>query len=230
MSDTYGPMSQQPFAYYDPESSSWRTSQVTLVWEWGTYSEILPRCGSMRDGRLYEHPMPGHPIGASGYSSLLGTPQARDGKGAPSNGYNRGSIYDSLNLVNSTECAPGAGRSGELLLPTPVTADMQARHGNGNGHGPSLAIEAQSMPASSLGRYQAACDRWAAVIGRPPPDPATAGSGGKHRLNPGFVEWMMGLPEGHVTGHGLPRTQELKALGNGVVPQQAALALAILEA
>ena len=39
---------------------------------------------------------------------------------------------------------------------------------------------------------------------------------------------MMGLPEGHVTGRGLPRSQELKMLGNGVVPQQAALALAIL--
>lgn len=38
----------------------------------------------------------------------------------------------------------------------------------------------------------------------------------------------MGLPEGHVTGHGLTRTAELKMLGNGVVPQQAALALRLL--
>jgi len=39
---------------------------------------------------------------------------------------------------------------------------------------------------------------------------------------------MMGLPEGHVTGHGLRPAQELKMLGNGVVPQQAALALRML--
>jgi DNA (cytosine-5)-methyltransferase 1 len=39
---------------------------------------------------------------------------------------------------------------------------------------------------------------------------------------------MMGLPEGHVTGHGLSVAQELKMLGNGVVPQQAALALKLL--
>jgi DNA (cytosine-5)-methyltransferase 1 len=39
---------------------------------------------------------------------------------------------------------------------------------------------------------------------------------------------MMGLPEGHVTGHGLSASQELKMLGNGVVPQQAALALQLL--
>jgi DNA (cytosine-5)-methyltransferase 1 len=34
---------------------------------------------------------------------------------------------------------------------------------------------------------------------------------------------MMGLPAGHVTDPnlGLPRTAQLRALGNGVVPQQA---------
>ena len=40
----------------------------------------------------------------------------------------------------------------------------------------------------------------------------------------------MGLPEGWVTGHGLTASQELKMLGNGVVPQQARLALDLLAA
>ena len=44
------------------------------------------------------------------------------------------------------------------------------------------------------------------------------------KMSSRFVEWMMGLPEGWVTGVGLSRTQELKMLGNGVVPQQAAAA------
>lgn len=48
-------------------------------------------------------------------------------------------------------------------------------------------------------------------------------------MNPVFVEWMMGLPEGWVTGHGLSGSQELKMLGNGVVPQQARLALKMLD-
>jgi len=39
---------------------------------------------------------------------------------------------------------------------------------------------------------------------------------------------MMGLPAGHVTGVGISRSEELKALGNGVVPQQAELALSIV--
>ena len=54
------------------------------------------------------------------------------------------------------------------------------------------------------------------------------GTNGRPRLSPKFVEWMMGLEPGHVTGHGLRPAQELKALGNGVCPQQALLALHML--
>jgi len=41
---------------------------------------------------------------------------------------------------------------------------------------------------------------------------------------------MMGLVRGHVTNPaiGLSRNDQLKACGNGVVPQQAALAIGIL--
>lgn len=41
---------------------------------------------------------------------------------------------------------------------------------------------------------------------------------------------MMGLPEGHVTGEdiGLNRNAQLKALGNGCVPQQVSLAVRFL--
>ena len=46
----------------------------------------------------------------------------------------------------------------------------------------------------------------------------------KRRLSPEFVSWMMGLPAGWVTDLGLTRNEELKILGNGVVPQQAAAA------
>ena len=45
------------------------------------------------------------------------------------------------------------------------------------------------------------------------------------RLNPVFVEYMMGLPEGWVTDLGFSRSQQLKMLGNGVVPQQAEYAI-----
>lgn len=45
-------------------------------------------------------------------------------------------------------------------------------------------------------------------------------------MNPAFVEWMMGLPEGHITSvPGLTWQEAIRALGNGVIPQQAEAAL-----
>jgi len=48
------------------------------------------------------------------------------------------------------------------------------------------------------------------------------------RLNVKFVEYMMGLPNGWVTDLDMRRSQMLKILGNGVVPQQAYKALELL--
>jgi DNA (cytosine-5)-methyltransferase 1 len=48
------------------------------------------------------------------------------------------------------------------------------------------------------------------------------------KLNAKFVEYMMGLPDGWVTDLDLSRAQQLKMLGNGVVPQQAYYALELL--
>jgi DNA (cytosine-5)-methyltransferase 1 len=49
------------------------------------------------------------------------------------------------------------------------------------------------------------------------------------KLNPQFVEYMMGLPVGWVTDLEISRSQQLKLLGNGVVPQQAYYAIDKLE-
>ena len=73
------------------------------------------------------------------------------------------------------------------------------------------------------GDYEPAIRRWETVIDRPAPHPAH-----KKGVNADFVEWLMGLPEGYVTDIGLSRKAQLKILGNGVVPQQAALALQLL--
>ncbi|MDR7189762.1 DNA (cytosine-5)-methyltransferase 1 [Microbacterium sp. BE35] len=86
-----------------------------------------------------------------------------------------------------------------------------------------------SRPAVDWGPYLSAIVRWEHQLGRVAPAPtAPTGRDGKQQLSTRFEEWMMGLPEGHVTGIGLTRGQEAKALGNGVVPQQAALALRLL--
>jgi DNA (cytosine-5)-methyltransferase 1 len=76
-------------------------------------------------------------------------------------------------------------------------------------------------------RYAPAIARWEEATGRPAP----WATDDRSRLSPAFVEWMMGLPAGHVTAvPDLTRTQQLKALGNGVVPQQAAAAIRLLAA
>jgi len=78
------------------------------------------------------------------------------------------------------------------------------------------------------GPYTAAVARWGRVLGRPAPAPVRYdGKGGKARLNPELTEWMMGWPAAHVTNPaiGLTRAEQLKACGNGVVPQQAEAAL-----
>ena len=77
--------------------------------------------------------------------------------------------------------------------------------------------------------YWPVIQRWEHITGRPAPAPVVTTPRGQ-RLSPYFVEWMMGLEPGWVTGHGLTAPQELKMLGNGVVPQQARLALDLLVA
>jgi len=92
-------------------------------------------------------------------------------------------------------------------------------------------IEAQ-QPAQRIFDWQVyapAIHRWETVLGRPAPHPTAMGPKGGQRLDPRFVEWLMGLDDGWVTAvPGLTRIQALRLLGNGVVPQQGAAAIALL--
>ena len=115
------------------------------------------------------------------------------------------------------------------LLPTPMTTDYKQTDcaGNWNRHSPPLGTIVHS---TNWGRFEPAIKRWEQVTGTPAPAPTLPdGKDGTHRLSPLFGEWLMGLKPGHLTGLGLSRKDELKACGNGVVPQQAALALSLLD-
>ena len=86
-------------------------------------------------------------------------------------------------------------------------------------------------PAGTIdwGKFAPAIERWEQLTGRAAPAPTKPdGKDDAHRLSSEFTEWMMGLPAGWITGVGLSRNEELKACGNGVVPQQAELALRML--
>ncbi len=87
------------------------------------------------------------------------------------------------------------------------------------------------MSNTDWGQYEAAIRRWETVTGREAPKPTEpTGRDGQQQLSAKFTEWMMGLPEGWITAPeiGLIRNDALKACGNGVVPQQAVLALRYL--
>lgn len=128
---------------------------------------------------------------------------------------------------------PGLGP----LMPTPQ-ATYAPR--SSPGYGPNLhEVVRDLLPIASkleataliptYGPYAPAIAQWEQVTGRsaPPPSTPTRREGGKPQLSARFVEWMMGLPDGHVTGPDLDlsRKRQLRMLGNGVVPQQAALAV-----
>jgi DNA (cytosine-5)-methyltransferase 1 len=112
------------------------------------------------------------------------------------------------------------------LIPTPSAADAGGHHTRS---GDRELLLGGLAARDAFGPYSAAIARWEHALGRPAPSPTEPGREGRPRLSPAFVEWMMGLPEGHVTAvPGLSRVAQLKMLGNGVVPQQAALALRLL--
>ena len=79
MSGTSGRTSRTPFAFYDPESRSLRTSQGTFDLDSTPSSPTLPASGSMRSGALYAHRRSALPTPGSGSSStpLLKTPTAQ---------------------------------------------------------------------------------------------------------------------------------------------------------
>ena len=92
---------------------------------------------------------------------------------------------------------------------------------------PGLDADGHHVQRPDWGRFAPAIHRWEAATGRPAP----WATDDRNRLSPAFVEWLMGLEAGWVTDvPGLSRTQQLHALGNGVVPQQAEAAIRLLVA
>lgn len=158
--------------------------------------------------------------GATKGAALLPTPVASEGTKAPAQQNSEtkrktGQVWLSNVAKDLYELA---------LLPTPNT--MEHREIKSAGTDCSFKTE-----VSWWGQYEPAIRRWESVIGREAPAPTNPdGRDGRQRLSAEFTEWLMGVPAGWITGEeiGLKRNEMLKACGNGVVPQQATLALKLL--
>ncbi|MEV6747407.1 DNA cytosine methyltransferase [Streptomyces sp. NPDC051080] len=163
----------------------------------------------------------GNPTLAGAVRSLLPTPAARDWKSVASNLLGRNSRPLNEVVVN--------------LLPTPKASDEPRRGPNqrdtsGRYYLPGQAVRLDPAWVASDGTdYGPAIRRWERITGRPAPCPTEPGTRGNRRLSPAFAEWLMGLPAGWVTAvPDIPRKEQLRIIGNGVVPQQAVYAYAWL--
>ena len=194
------------------------------------------------------------PANGSGEAiALLPTPRATDGtKGGPNQ---RGSSGDLMlpsavvQLLPTPRATNNENRQSEdrygptlgmalgttpgyehRLLPPPSVADSLGGHERRGGkRGDELLLKGLAKDANRWGDYAEAIARHEQVFGRPAPDPTEPGPKGNPRLSARFVEWMMMLPAGWVTDvPGVTRNQAIKALGNGVVPPQAAAALRLM--
>ena len=196
---------QQAKAIWNPKADRWEESTQDIYGRSGAYVETWPKSGMTRGGRLYELP-PLVPPTTGRECSSSQPPQ-------PPN---------------------------ERYLPTPNARDGGgggAQHPDirrAGGHQVCLtdvAIELGELGAGSrnFGRYSTAARGWESIT-RPAPPPTQLSRKGKPQLAAPFSEWVMGLPEGWITSEeiGLTRNQQLRAAGNGVVPQQAEAALKLL--
>ena len=185
----------------------------------------------------------GRPLGqpaGPGVSALMPTPTASDHKAGRHQDGTGHSLTQAVQLlptpqaVNASRSSAGYGPNlhevATALLPTPSASDAVFGLPRTSGRPPEKSTKlATRLEYTDYGDYAAAIARWEKVTGRaaPPPTTPPRREGGKLQLSARFVEWMMGLPDGHVTGPdlALPREHQLRLLGNGVVPQQAALAV-----
>ncbi|MFI5782682.1 hypothetical protein [Nocardia sp. NPDC051570] len=122
----------------------------------------------------------------------------------------------------------------DALLPTPTACD-----GTGGGvhpdrragHTRQMADYALLDGSARWGRYGPAIARQQR-LSRPAPDPTEPGRHGNPRLAAAWSEWMLWLPAGWVTAPdlALSRRDQLRLLGNAVVPPQALAGFRLLAA
>src|SRR6202012_2154316 len=174
-------------ANYDPSSCSWRTSQLCLDGEWAEFWETFPRSGMTRSGRLYPLLTLGRRTSENEFGSwptptvMDATLMAKTKKGQ------KGRHFVQLShLANS-----GRIHLGLVMWPTPTSRDWKD----------GTAQSCQNVPVNGLlGRAvhwptPSVCGNYNRKGASP-----TSGDGLATRaggaLNPTWVEWLMGYPEG----------------------------------
>lgn len=164
-----GASSPGSFARYDRASSSWKTAQCSLVAGLDAFSETWPRSGSMRSGACYLRPPLAPHICASA-SGYWPTPNVI---GFRSDGELALLARQTTNHAEFVAMSDRAARSKrERAWPTPCVAMV-----NGSSAGALTRISGKSRSNDRL-------------------DYAVEKDGKHGRLNPLWVDWLMGWPIG----------------------------------
>jgi hypothetical protein len=156
---------------------------------------------------------------------LLPTPQVDDSKNTGHNQTRRETLASKVwaEKQNQLKLFPTLRASDSYERRNQKTMDRIAKDGG------DMTMTTLARTTTDWGKFEPAIRRWESILRRPAPEPTKPdGKDNNHRLSSKFTEWMMGLPDGWITGHDLKRNDELKLAGNGVVPQQAELALRLL--
>ena len=246
----------QPTLSWNTARGVWEKQGIAnlLCEHWELFSETWQTSGTMRNGKVYEPQTQAHRTTASEFSSLP-TPTTRDHKDGSAEHERDGvvqtdtvarAVFNSGEIKLPTPTTNGNDRKGPNYSSAGILQELEIANGilpkeyKNWEHAKQKVrwakpIEGQTKTQldaeTNWGKFEPAIRRWEQTLGRPAPSPTKPdGKDGNHRLSSAFTEWMMGVPAGWIVDCGLTRNESLKAAGNGVVPQQAELALrALLE-
>jgi hypothetical protein len=122
----------ESFAWWDRNTSSWKTSQRSLLTDWTLYSERWPKQGLMLNGHVFRRQMWAPAIGGIG-GGVLPTPVAQTGQGG-AKGLDGGSGARQILAAAGFPRAVGAPTA--LLTPTANDWKGKTNWKNANRHGP----------------------------------------------------------------------------------------------
>ena len=194
-----GLSSTESFANYDPDTSSWRTSQACLLTGWEEFSQTWPKSGMMRNGKCYRRQMSAHPTyvnaSSSPHMTEFPTPAAaRYGSSGNEGGGNTLSAHrPSLETMASKNLWPTPTRHLDSMY-VDNSPNSDKRHSRG------LASEVEHRwPTPTTRDYKGVGPngRWRdGKLQLDTLDRAVQNTDGIGQLNPTWVEWLMGFPLG----------------------------------
>ena len=172
------------FVRYDHDSSLWRTHQCSLLGDLEQFLETWPQWGLMRDGECWEQ--------RTLEQTIRGTES-----GLSPNGVDSFHTPNTTGLDGGSNSRKALKKKQEILVGTP-TATMSKRSSKfAEGRMPTPAEFVQKWPTPRTKGMCGGSGAWEQLKANTSIDEARAmeaGNGGK--LNPTWVEWLMGWPLG----------------------------------